>query len=279
MASFPPDNLFPAVPNACHGETTSALALFDLSGKTAVVTGGNGGIGSGMARGLAEAGADIIIIQIPGDASAFPKQLAEQTGRRVVTYDCDLSSNDNIRQTVSEILERDGRVVDILCNVAGITGGFVPVLTETDAHRELVTQIHFHAVYLLSQLFGRHMAARGLGGKIINISSFTAERAMTRFSVYAPLKAAVGQLTNSLANELAVYNIQVNALYPGWIHTPLSQKTVENKELSNRIVAAVPAGRWGKPQDFKGVTVFLASSASDYVTGARIYVDGGTHSM
>lgn len=120
---------------------------------------------------------------------------------------------------------------------------------------------------------------------------------MTRFSVYGPIKAAVGQLTNSLANELGVYNIQVNALYPGyagslgrtlwwleltaprWIHTPLSQKTVDNKELSKSIVAAIPAGRWGKPQDFKGVTVFLASSASDYVTGARIYVDGGTHSM
>jgi NAD(P)-dependent dehydrogenase (short-subunit alcohol dehydrogenase family) len=123
------------------------------------------------------------------------------------------------------------------------------------------------------------MAKRGQGGKIINIASLAAERAMTRFSVYGPIKAAVGQLTNSLANELAIYDIQVNCLYPGWIHTPLSQKTVENETLSRELVARIPAGRWGKPQDFKGVSVFLASAASDYVTGARIYVDGGTHAM
>ncbi|KAH7254953.1 hypothetical protein B0J15DRAFT_396811 [Fusarium solani] len=279
MAFFPPDNEFPPVPSICHGETISTPSLFNLTGKTALVTGGNGGIGSGMARGLAEAGADIIIIQIPGEVSSVAEQLRADTGRRVDVYECDLAKSDAIRKTLDGILKRDQRSVDILCNVAGISGGFVPVLTETDAHRELVVQIHYHAVYVLSQLVGRHMAERGQGGKIINVASIAAERAMTRFSVYGPVKAAVGQLTNSLANELAIYNIQVNVLCPGWIHTPMSDRSFGDEEASNRILKTIPAGRWGKPSDFKGVTVFLASAASDYVTGARIHVSGGTHGM
>ncbi|KAJ4211270.1 hypothetical protein NW759_012748 [Fusarium solani] len=279
MAFFPPDNEFPPVPSICHGETISTPSLFNLTGKTALVTGGNGGIGSGMARGLAEAGADIIIIQIPGEVSSVAEQLRADTGRRVDVYECDLAKSDAIRKTLDGILKRDQRSVDILCNVAGISGGFVPVLTETDAHRELVVQIHYHAVYILSQLVGRHMAERGQGGKIINVASIAAERAMTRFSVYGPVKAAVGQLTNSLANELAIYNIQVNVLCPGWIHTPMSDRSFGDEEASTRILKTIPAGRWGKPSDFKGVTVFLASAASDYVTGARIHVSGGTHGM
>ncbi|OAA54250.1 NAD(P)-binding domain protein [Niveomyces insectorum RCEF 264] len=265
MPFFPVDAAYPPVANVCHGDTTPTPALFDLTGKTALVTGGNGGIGSGMARGLAEAGADIVIFQIPGEQSPFPAALAAATGRRVDTYDCDLAQPDQIAPAVERLLARDGRAVDILCNCAGITGGFAP--------------IHFHAVYRLSQLLGAHMAARGRGGKIINVSSLTAHRAMTRFSVYGPIKAAVGQLTNALADELAAYDIQVNTLAPGWIHTPLSQRTVDNPERNAEIVRSVPAGRWGKPNDFKGVTVFLASAASDYVTGAEIFVDGGTHSM
>ena len=138
MANFAPDQSFPPVPSICRGENVSALALFDLTGKTALLTGGNGGIGSGMARGLAEAGADIIIIQIPGEVSTFATDLAAATRRRVDVYECDLAKSDMIRETVGQILERDGRQVDILCNCAGIGGGFVSVLSETDEHRELV---------------------------------------------------------------------------------------------------------------------------------------------
>ncbi|CAK7223167.1 hypothetical protein SCUCBS95973_005086 [Sporothrix curviconia] len=279
MPSFPVDNTFPAVATPCHGDTTPVLSLFDLTGKTALVTGGNGGIGGGIARGLAEAGADIIILQVPGETSGFAASLAAATGRRVDVYECDLLQPAMIHATVARLLDEDGRVVDILCNCAGISGGFVPVLDETDAHREQVVQIHFHAIYSLSALLGAHFAKRGRGGKIINVSSLTAHRAMTRFSVYGPIKAAVSQLTTSLANELAVYHVQVNTLTPGWIHTPLSQKTVDNPERSREIVASIPAGRWGRPNDFKGVAVFLASAASDYISGAEIFVDGGTHGM
>lgn len=138
MATFAPDGEFAPVATPYRAEISTTPTLFDLTGKTALVTGGNGGIGSGIARGLAEAGADIIIIQIPGEKSLFPERLAADTGRRVDTYDCDLASSEAIRSTVDRILVRDVRTVDILANVAGISGGFVPILTETDAHRELV---------------------------------------------------------------------------------------------------------------------------------------------
>lgn len=236
MASFPADDRFPPVASKVVAEETKAPALFDLRGKTALVTGGNGGIGSGIAQGLAEAGADMIILHIPGEVSEFPERLAKATGRRVDTYACDLADSDKIRETIDLVLSRDKRTVDILCNVAGISGGFVPILDETDVHRNLVSsnvsgarrgqtstdtyqvfQIHYHAVYILSQLLANHMAERGTGGKIINISSISVDKPMTRWSVYGPAKAAVSQLTKSLANEFAIYNIQVNAIRPGYV--------------------------------------------------------------
>ncbi len=278
MPSFPVDNAYPAVATPALGETKPVQALFDLTGKTAVVTGGNGGIGGGIARGLAEAGADIVIVQVPGEVSTFAAELAAATGRTVSVFAADLLQPDQVRAVAADILAAHP-AVDILVNCAGVSGGLTPVLDETDAHREALVQIHFHAVYALSQAFGAHMAQRGRGGKIINISSLTAHRIMTRFSVYGAIKAGVGQLTAGLADELAAYNIQVNTLTPGWIHTPLSQGSVDNAARSRDIVASIPAGRWGRPSDFKGVAVLLASAASDYITGTEIFIDGGTHNM
>ncbi|KAJ9157329.1 NAD(P)-binding protein [Pleurostoma richardsiae] len=254
------------------------LSLFDITGKTALVTGANGGIGGAMARGLAEAGADIIIFQIPGEVSKFHAQLTAETGRKAWVYDCDLSDTLSIRRTVQKVLD-DGHTIDVLCNVAGISSGSIPILHETDEHKDAIIQINFNAVWVLSQCIARHMVERGQGGKIINICSLAAHKAMTTFSVYGPMKAAVGQVTNSFANEFGPYNIQVNAIYPGWIHTALAQRFVDDKEANAKIISGIPSRRWGYPDDFKGVTVFLASKASDYVNGARIFVDGGTHSM
>lgn len=254
------------------------MSLFDLRGKTALVTGANGGIGGGIARGLADAGADIVIFQIPGDPSTFATALAAATGRRVAVYDCDLGDTAAIRAAVQRVLD-DGLAIDILCNVAGITSGSVPILHETDAHRDALVQIHFHAVWVLSQCVARHMVARNRGGKIINIGSLAGYKAMTTFSVYGPMKAAVAQLTSAFANEFGPYNIQANALFPGWIDTPLAQRYVNDPATHAQILRTIPARRWGKPHDFRGVAVFLASSASDYVNGARIFVDGGAHGM
>ena len=189
-----------------------------------------------MARGLAEAGADIVIFQIPGETSDFHQKLAGQTGRRVAVYDCDMSDSNMIRHTIQNVFD-DGYNIDILCNVAGISSGSIPILHETDEHKDAVRalkeepgstssdpetdrsaqiiQVNFNSVWVLSQCVARHMVHRGRGGKIINICSLAAHKAMTTFSVYGPMKAAVGQLTNAFANEFGPYNIQVNAIYPG----------------------------------------------------------------
>ncbi|KIX92007.1 uncharacterized protein Z520_12278 [Fonsecaea multimorphosa CBS 102226] len=213
------DPNYPAVSNPCNGDTVHVSSLFSLVGRTALITGGNGGIGGYMARGMAEAGADIIIFKIPGEQSTFPDELGKQTGRKVHVYECDLGDSEAIRAAVAKVLE-DGLTVDILCNVAGISGEFVQVLDENDDHRGKVAQIHYHAPYVLSQLIGHHMASRQKGGKIINISSIAAFRPQTRFSTYGPMKAALSHLTETLATEFARYNIQVNDLVPGCVTDP-----------------------------------------------------------
>lgn len=222
----------PELPTPCVAQSQHTLSLFDLSGKTALVTGGNGGIGGGMCRGLAEAGANIIIFQIPGDASTFHEALSKETGCKVDVYDCDMGSSQEVRDTVQRVLA-DGHNIDILCNVAGISSGSIPIWHETDEHKDAVhtfsmpnasellltrlqiIQINFNSVWILSQCICRHMVARGKGGKVINISSLAAHKAMKTFSVYGPMKAAVAQLTNSFANEYGPYDIQVNAILPG----------------------------------------------------------------
>ncbi|CAK7206927.1 hypothetical protein SEUCBS139899_009734 [Sporothrix eucalyptigena] len=258
--------------------TESILSLFDLTGKTALVTGANGGIGSAMTRGMADAGADIVIFQIPGEKSSFHADLAEATGRKVSVYDCDLSDSPSIRKVIQQVFE-DGNQIDILCNVAGISSGSIPILYETDEHKDAIIQINFNAVWILSQCVARHMIEHKRSGKIINICSLAAHKALPTFSVYGPIKAAVAQLTNSLANEFGPYNIQANAIFPGWIDTPLAARFINDKVSNEHIVNSIPSRRWGKPSDFRGITVFLASAASNYVNGARIFVDGGAHGM
>jgi hypothetical protein len=137
-AASKPSNTFPEeVPNICSGSTKQSLSLFNLTGKTALITGGNGGIGGGMARGLAEAGADIIIFQIPGEVSKFPAKLSLETGRKVSVYDCDMAENPSIRAAVAKVIA-DGLEIDILCNCAGMSSGSVPALIETDEHKDKV---------------------------------------------------------------------------------------------------------------------------------------------
>ncbi|CAK7237729.1 hypothetical protein SBRCBS47491_010104 [Sporothrix bragantina] len=254
------------------------LSLFDLTRKTALVTGANGGIGSAMTRGLADAGADIVVFQIPGETSTFPRDLAKATGRKISVYDCDLSDSPSIRKVIQQVFD-DGHTIDILCNVAGISSGSIPILHEADEHKDAIIQINFNAVWILSQCVARHMIEHQRGGKIINICSLAAYKGLPTFSVYGPMKAAVAQLTNVLANEFGPYNIQANAIYPGWIDTPLAARFISDEASNERIVSTIPARRWGQPSDFRGITVFLASAASSYVNGARIFVDGGAHSM
>lgn len=187
--------------------------LLRLDGKTAIITGANGGIGGAMAEVLAEAGANIIIIQAPGDNNSSTKDTLAKLPVQVTSYDCDLTSVEAIRQTVSEITDRDGHAIDILINCAGMSG-HKEILDVDDDFRERIISVNLRAPYVLTQEVGKRMIARGKGGKVLNVSSLSGIQAGKNISVYAGTKGALNQFTSAFANEWAQHNIQVNCLCP-----------------------------------------------------------------
>jgi 2-deoxy-D-gluconate 3-dehydrogenase len=245
-------------------------APFDLSGKVAVVTGANTGIGQAIALALAEAGADI---------AAVGRTLAEETvakaralGRKAEVISADLSTIEPVQRVVDETLAKLGGL-DILVNNAGIIRRAAAV-DFTEADWDAVIDTNLKSVFFLCQAAGRHMIGQGTG-KIINIASMLTFQGGIRVPSYTASKSGVGGLTKLLANEWAAKGVQVNAIAPGYIATnntaALQADEVRNKAIMDRI----PAGRWGDPTDLGGAAVFLASSASNYVTGHILAVDGG----
>lgn len=247
--------------------------IFDLSGKVAIVTGGNGGIGFGIASGLADAGATIVI-------AARDQKKTERAVERLKTQrafamgtSVDVANEDSVIAMVDLTLKEKGRV-DILVNNAGIGIRKQPQeLTEEEWDR--VVNINLKGAFLPSKAVHPHMVALG-GGKIINIGSMTSVFGLDWAAPYSATKGGVVQLAKTLAVAWAKDNIQVNTVLPGWIRTDLTA-TIETKFPGRHklISSRIPAGRWGTPDDFAGVAIFLASRASNYLTGASIPVDGG----
>jgi 2-dehydro-3-deoxy-D-gluconate 5-dehydrogenase len=250
------------------------MTLFDLSGRVAVITGGNGGIGLGMARGLAQAGARIVVAARNADkAEAAVAALGGQSA--FIAFD--VADENSCRAMVAEAAERFGRL-DILVNNAG-TSIRKPPETYTAAEWHAVLDTNLTGAFLCSQAAHAAMK-RGGGGKIINIGSMFSLFGSAYAAPYAASKGALVQLTKSLATAWAEDNIQVNAVLPGWIDTELTRGARRQVTgLHERVLARTPAGRWGVPDDLAGVAVFLASAASDFVTGAVIPVDGGFAAM
>lgn len=199
----------------------TVLDLFRISGKTALITGANGGIGGAMAEALAEAGANIIIIQIPGDSTTSTKEALAKLSATVHTYDCDLADEAAIKKTVADIIDRDGHAIDILINCAGVSGHRA-ILDVDDAFRHKVFNINMNGNYVMTQEVGRRMIARGQGGKILNVSSLAGIVATENISAYAGTKGAVNQFTSAFANEWAKYKITVNCLCPGYVFLAFS---------------------------------------------------------
>lgn len=246
--------------------------LFSLQGKVALVTGASRGLGQAMALGLAEAGADIAgLDRTECDDTC---QQVQALGRRYHDIICDLNeaTPDNLNEIVAEVVQTLGRL-DILLNNAGIIRR-APIFEFSAADWNDVLQVNLTAVFFLSQAAAKHMAAQG-GGKIINIASMLSFQGGILVPSYTAAKSGVAGLTKALANELAAHNINVNAIAPGYMATdntaPLRADPVRNQAILDRI----PAGRWGEPGDLQGVTIFLASAASDYMNGAIVPVDGG----
>ncbi|WP_336987678.1 2-dehydro-3-deoxy-D-gluconate 5-dehydrogenase KduD [Altererythrobacter aquiaggeris] len=243
---------------------------FDLSGRVAMVTGANTGIGQGIAVALAEAGADIALVA-RSDASETVG-LIEQAGRRALVITADLSSIDPCERIVAQAVAGLGRL-DILVNNAGIIRrNDATEFTEDDW--DAVIDTNLKVLFFLSQAAGRHMIAHG-GGSIINIASMLTFQGGIRVASYTASKSGVGGLTKLLANEWAGKNITVNAIAPGYIATNNTAALQADQDRNRQILERIPAGRWGAPSDLGGAAVFLASDAARYIQGHILAVDGG----
>jgi 2-deoxy-D-gluconate 3-dehydrogenase len=249
------------------------MSLFDLSGRVAIITGGNGGIGFGMAKGLAEAGAAVAIAARDQKKSAVAAQQLQKLGARVTTIEVDVKDSGSVKQMVQAALARFERV-DVLVANAGINVRKPPEDYALEEWRS-VLDVNLTGTFLCAQAVYPAMKAQG-AGKIITIGSMTSIFGLPFAAPYSATKGGIVQLTRTLATAWAKDNIQVNSILPGWIDTELTRNARrEVPGLEERVVARTPAGRWGVPEDFAGIAVFLASRASDFLTGTAIPVDGG----
>jgi len=248
--------------------------LFTLKGKVGIVTGGNGGIGKGIACGFAAAGSDLVIAaRNEAKTAGAAREIQEKFGVRVLGVQVDVREEAQIRGVVQRVLKTFGRI-DILVNNAGINIRKMPQDYKT-AEWDDILDVNLRSTFLFSQAVYPSLKAGG-GGKIINIGSMTSIFGLGQAPAYGASKGGIVQLTRSLAVAWAPDKIQVNALLPGWINTDLTQNARRVwPGLNERVLSRTPAGRWGEPTDFWGVAVFLASAASDFITGVALPVDGG----
>ncbi|MFB3817562.1 MAG: SDR family NAD(P)-dependent oxidoreductase [Candidatus Methylomirabilales bacterium] len=247
-------------------------SLFDLSGKVAVVTGGGTGLGRGIAGGLASAGATVVLTSRRAEVVRAAAAEIAAGGGTAEGVAMDVTRIHELPAFFQGIAERHGRL-DILVNNAGINRR-APALEYTEADWDAVLTTNLKAVFFACQAAARIMKAQG-GGKIVNTASLSSVIAAPNQAAYAPAKAGVKLMTMHLALELAPYKINVNAIGPGWFRTPLNDDLFRNEDWARGVRALIPLGRTGTPEDLAGTAVYLASAASDYLTGQVIYVDGG----
>jgi len=249
------------------------LQKFDLTGKTALVTGCNRGIGMGMAIGLAEAGANIIGVSASLKSSGSDvEQAVTALGKSFTAYQADFSSRDSIYEFLNKLNE-DGHAVDILVNNAG-TIMRNPAAEHSDEYWDRVININLDAQFIISREIGKKMIEQG-HGKIIFTCSLLTFQGGINVPGYAASKGALGSLVKALANEWASKGVNVNGIAPGYIATDNTEALRNDPERSKSILDRIPAKRWGDPEDFKGAVVYLASEASSYVHGEILTVDGG----
>jgi 2-dehydro-3-deoxy-D-gluconate 5-dehydrogenase len=250
--------------------------LFDLHGKVALVTGGNGGIGLGIAMGLANAGAHIVVAARNAEKNRAAVEELKRTGVQTAAVVVDVQDESSVKSMVQEAAAAFGRL-DILVNNAGISVANLPQKYSLEEWQRVI-DTNLTSVFLCSREVHPHMVAAG-GGKIINIGSMTSIFGHPMVASYSSSKGAVVQLTKSLSLAWAGDNIQVNAILPGWINTDLTAPIQKMPSYLGAISSRIPQGRWGEPKDLAGTAVFLAGRASDYVTGIALPVDGGYSCM
>ena len=248
------------------------MCLFDLSGSVAIVTGCNTGIGQSLAIGLAEAGADIAGVYHSTE-SMLTKSKITSLGRNFFGIKADISLADDRKRIIESVINQFGHF-EILVNNAGINIRN-EAINFTEEEWDSVMNVNAKALFFLSQDAAKQFIRQGKGGKIINIASMLSFQGGIRVSAYTASKSAVVGITKILANEWARKNINVNAIAPGYMLTKMTKPTQEDEIRNRDILARIPVGKWGDPDDVKGAAIFLASSASQYVHGITIPVDGG----
>jgi len=248
--------------------------IFDLTGKVAIVAGGSGGLGKGMATGLADAGATVIIAgRNKEKLAAAVDEIIAATGGKVFGMSLDITSAKSLAEFVSEVADRFGHI-DILVNSAGINIRR-PALEFEEADWDKVCDTQLKYVFFMTQAVARHMVENKIKGRIINIGSLSSMIGLKNMVAYCASKGAIVQVTKALANEWAPYGITVNAICPGYFMTELTKPLLSDPEVMKKYCEKIPVGRTGVPDDLASTVVYLASDASGYVTGQELYVDGG----
>ena len=250
-----------------------AMSMFDLSGRVAVVTGGNRGIGLGMARGLAKAGASVAIWSRNETRNATAVEELSALGADAAAFACDVADRESVEAAMAHTTERFGDVHSLFAN-AGVSAGvrFEDMDVAEWAH---VIDVNLNGVFHTSQVAARHMVEHGGGGSMVLVASVLAHFGMASAPHYSASKGAVLQLARSLAARLARYGIRVNTISPGWIATEMTEELRADERLAGMGLARTPMRRFGMPEDMEGPAAFLASDASLFMTGAELVVDGG----
>ena len=249
---------------------------FDLTGKVALVTGGNSGIGLGMARAMAQAGADVAIWGTSAAKNAAAREELGKTGRRVLALACDVSDEKAVEAAFAETVKTLGRVDGCFANAGvsgrGVTKSFTEMATE-EWHR--VLKVNLDGAFFTFRAAARHMVERGGGGALVGTASLAAIEGAARSEHYAATKGGLISMIRALAVEYARHGVRANAILPGWIETNMTANAIANEKFAKNVLPRIPMRRWGTGDDFAGIAVYLMSSASAYHTGDTFLIDGG----
>jgi NAD(P)-dependent dehydrogenase (short-subunit alcohol dehydrogenase family) len=253
------------------------MSGFDLQGKVALVTGGNGGIGLGMAEGLAAAGADLVIWGSNADKNAAAEKLLKKHGRRVLAQRCDVTDEAQVDTSFADALRQMGRIDGCFAN-AGVSQARAPLAELPTKEWRRVMQVNLDGAFFTLRAAARHMTERAkagdAGGRLVGMASSAAIHGAARASSYAATKGAMLTMIRALAVEMARYRVTANSILPGWIESDMTAAAIGDAKFAAAVLPRIPLRRWGKKQDFAGIAVYLMSDASSYHTGDSFVIDG-----